>query len=110
LDFARDDLDYCTVDIDFGCDIIFKNRTADIVGPVEPKLIAKWLEVHNDNHLRLGFFQNRQRCSGSSQEKILFENLPRLSYTQLGYPPAETRASVLAGRLSSLPTLAKPRL
>src|SRR5262249_11845735 len=63
LDFVltRDDLDYCTVDVDFGCGIIFKNRTADIVGPVDPKLVAE-----------------------ISREKILLEDLARLSYTD-GY-------------------------
>ncbi len=33
LDFvlARGDLDYCTVDVDFGCGIIFKNRITNII-------------------------------------------------------------------------------
>ena len=58
LDFVltRDDLDYCTVDVDFGCGIIFKNRTVDMVGPVEPKLVAEWFDVHNDHQLAFRFF------------------------------------------------------
>jgi hypothetical protein len=59
LDFVltRDDLGYCTVDIDFGCGIIFKNRTIDMVRPaVEPKLVAQWFDVHNDDQLRFRFF------------------------------------------------------
>ena len=62
LDFVltRDDLDYCTVDVDYGCGIIFKNRTADMVGPVESKIVAEWLEAHNDSELALrSFFKNR---------------------------------------------------
>ena len=64
LDFVltRDDLDYCTVDVDYGCGIIFKNRIADMVGPVEPKLVAEWFEVHNDDQLALRFFfKNRAK-------------------------------------------------
>jgi SAM-dependent methyltransferase len=58
LDFVlnRDDLDYCTVDVDFGCGVIFKNRTADMVRTVEPKIVAEWFEVHNDSQLALNFF------------------------------------------------------
>jgi hypothetical protein len=58
LDFVltRDDLDYCTVDVDYGCGLIFKNRTVDMVGPVEPKLVAEWFGVHNDQQLALRFF------------------------------------------------------
>ena len=60
--FTRSDLDYCTVDVDYGCGIIFKNRTVDMVGPVEPKLAAEWFEVHNDQQLALRFFfKNRAR-------------------------------------------------
>ena len=58
LDFVltRDDLDYCTVDVDYGCGIIFKNRIVDMVEPVEPKLVAEWFDVHNDPQLALKFF------------------------------------------------------
>ena len=58
LDFvlARDDLDYFTVDIDYGCGIIFKNRAVDMVGPVDPRLVAEWFEVHNDSQVALSFF------------------------------------------------------
>jgi hypothetical protein len=63
LDFVltRDDLGYCTVDIDFGCGIIFKNRTIDMVRPaVEPKLVAQWFDVHNDDQLRFRFFSEHR--------------------------------------------------
>ena len=64
LDFVltRDDLDYCTVDIDWGCGIIFKNRAADIVGPIDPRLVAEWFQVHNDSQVALRFFfKNRAK-------------------------------------------------
>jgi SAM-dependent methyltransferase len=54
--FSRDDVDYCTVDVDYGCGIIFKNRTADMVGRVDPNLVAEWFDVHNDPQLALRFF------------------------------------------------------
>jgi hypothetical protein len=58
LDFvlSRDDLDYCTVDIDYGCGIIFKNRTVDVVGRVDPNLVAEWFDMHKDPELALRFF------------------------------------------------------
>jgi hypothetical protein len=64
LDFvlSRDDLDYCTVDIDFGCGIIFKNRAVDMVEPVAPSLVAEWFEMHKDPQLALRFFfKNRAK-------------------------------------------------
>jgi Methyltransferase domain len=62
LDFVltRDDLDYCTVDIDYGCGLIFKNRTVDMVGPVEPKLVAEWFDIHNDDQLAFRFFSKNR--------------------------------------------------
>jgi hypothetical protein len=54
--FSRDDLDYCTVDVDYGCGVIFKNRTVDMAGPVDPNLVAEWFDVHNDPQLALRFF------------------------------------------------------
>jgi hypothetical protein len=58
LDFVltQDDLDYLTVDIDFGCGVIFKNRAVDMVGQIDPGLVAEWFEVHNDSQVALGFF------------------------------------------------------
>jgi hypothetical protein len=58
LDFVltRDDLDYFTVDIDYGCGIIIKNRAVDMVGPVDPRLVAEWFEVHDDSQAALRFF------------------------------------------------------
>jgi len=62
LDFVltRDDFDYCTVDVDFGCGIILKNRSMDLVGPVEPKVIAEWFDVHNDDQLAFRFFSKNR--------------------------------------------------
>ena len=54
--FTRDDLDYYTVDVDYGCGIIFKNRAVDMAGPVNPNLVAEWFDVHNDSQLALRFF------------------------------------------------------
>jgi hypothetical protein len=68
LDFvlAREDLDYCTVDVDYGCGIIFKNRTVTTTRPslpvCEPKMIDEWFRVHNDDQLAFNFFsENRAR-------------------------------------------------
>jgi hypothetical protein len=58
--FTRDGLDYCTVDVDYGCGVIFKNRTIDMVGPVEPKVIAEWFDVHNDDQLAFSFFSKHR--------------------------------------------------
>ena len=62
LDFVltRDDLDYCTVDIDFGCGIIFKNRTAGMVRPVEPKFVAEWFDVHDDGQVAFRYFSKNR--------------------------------------------------
>lgn len=63
LDFvlARSDLDYCTIDIDYGCGIIFKNRTVDITARSNlpdrhPKLGADWFAIHNNEQLAFRFF------------------------------------------------------
>ena len=68
LDFvlAHDDLDYCTVDIDFGCGIIFKNRAIDMARPIrQSKLIAEWFDIHNDGQLAFRFFcKNRAMLLG----------------------------------------------
>jgi len=58
--FTRDDLDYCTVDVDFGCGIIFKNRTVNMVEPVEPRLVAEWFDVHNDGQVAFRFFSKNR--------------------------------------------------
>jgi Methyltransferase domain len=62
LDFvlSRDDLDYCTVDVDYGCGIIFKNRSVNMVGRAAPNLVAEWFDMHKDPKLALRFFfENR---------------------------------------------------
>jgi Methyltransferase domain len=97
LDFVltRDDLDYCTVDVDYGCGIIFKNRIADMVGPVEPKLVAEWFEVHNDDQLALRFFfKNRAKLLRlmSGKDFVRKFSLSLLSRTR-GIQRFETRAS-----------------
>lgn len=66
LDFVlpRHDLDYCTVNIDHGCGIIFKNRTVNIVNDVpasaaKSKLIADWFAVHNNDNTAYQFFMSK---------------------------------------------------
>jgi Methyltransferase domain len=63
LDFvlARSDLDYCTINVDYGCGIIFKNRAIDILRDanspiINSKLIADWFAVHNNDHVAFRFF------------------------------------------------------
>jgi hypothetical protein len=68
LDFVltRHDLDYCTVDVDFGCGIIIKKCTLDMARPIcESKLVAEWFDVHNDSQLAFSFFsKNRAMLLG----------------------------------------------
>jgi hypothetical protein len=59
--FTRSDLDYCTVNLDFGCGIIFKNRTTHIMEDAsssirKPKLVADWFTVHKDDKIAFQFF------------------------------------------------------
>lgn len=63
LDFvlSRHDLDYCTVDADHGCGIIFKNRNIDVMNErvtraLKSKLTAEWFVVHDDNAAAYRFF------------------------------------------------------
>ena len=63
LDFVlgRTDLCYCTVDVDYGCGIIFKNRIADISENIPPaasaaNLAVEWLKIHDDDELAFKFF------------------------------------------------------
>jgi hypothetical protein len=66
LDFvlARDDLDYCTVDTDFGCGIILKNRSLEMgrtmVPPRDPILAAQWFRVHNDDQSAFDFLSKNR--------------------------------------------------
>jgi len=63
LDFvlARGDLDYFTIDIDYGCGIVFKNRIVDFATSPnlpnrQPKLSADWFAIHNNDELAFRFF------------------------------------------------------
>ena len=61
LDFvlSRDDLDYCTVDTDFGCEIILKDYSLEMVRTIlpyrDPRLAAQWFRVHKDDKLAFEF-------------------------------------------------------
>ena len=68
LDFVlpRHDLDYCTVDVDHGCGIIFKKRVVNIINDVptsamNSKLIADWFSVHNSDKAAYQFFMRNHR-------------------------------------------------
>jgi Methyltransferase domain len=69
LDFvlARDDLDYCTVDIDEGCGIIVKNRIMPFMGGAsssvrKSKLASDWFAIHKDDKNVYRFFvENRKQ-------------------------------------------------
>ena len=62
LDFvlARNDFDYCTVKVDYGCGIIVKNRTIRTERLFQfsddSALIDNWLAVRNDNQDAFRFF------------------------------------------------------
>jgi hypothetical protein len=62
LDFvlARDDLDYCTVEIDYGCGVIFKNRKIKTKKPFlprpDPDLVASWFDIGHCNGAAFQFF------------------------------------------------------
>src|SRR5262249_11057943 len=62
----RNGLDYCTVNIDYGCGIIVKNRTLDhsrlSVPTPDQKLMADWLAFHDDYTAAFEFFsKNHER-------------------------------------------------
>jgi hypothetical protein len=60
LDFvlARDDLDYCTVDVDWGCGIIVKNRKMNFLAssPRDSNSASEWFSVHKDDKVVFEFF------------------------------------------------------
>src|SRR5262245_42066400 len=62
LDFvlSRVSLDYCTIDVDYGCGIIVKNRKIEpqklSLPSRDPKLISDWFAVRNDNIAAFRFF------------------------------------------------------
>jgi hypothetical protein len=58
---ARDDLDYCTVDTDWGCGIIVKNRAWNFMadGPSsvrKSKLASDWLSIHDSDKATFELF------------------------------------------------------
>jgi Methyltransferase domain len=68
LDFvlARDDLDYCVVDVDYGCGIIIKNRKLGFVEDTlssndKSKLVADWFSVHEDEKAAFQFFMENHK-------------------------------------------------
>jgi hypothetical protein len=69
LDFvlSRDDLDYCTVDTDWGCGVIVKNRTwnfiADGASSVRKSKVAfDWLSINDGDKATFAFFmKNREQ-------------------------------------------------
>src|SRR5215831_3326675 len=72
LDFvlARRDLDFCTIDIDYGCGIIFKNRAISLADETLPAhdrtyertdLAAGWFAHHGDDGAAFKFFMDNHR-------------------------------------------------
>jgi len=77
---ARQDLYYCTVDVDYGCGIIFKSRTVEITGlpACEPKVIAEWFGVQKDDQLAFKFFsENRAKLLRLVSAKSFVHGLNR---------------------------------
>lgn len=59
--FSRHDLDYCTVNVDHGCGVIFKKRTVNIINEfsssaAQSKLVANWFSIHDDDKAGYNFF------------------------------------------------------
>jgi len=69
LDFvlARDDLDYCTVDTDWGCGIIIKNRSLNFMTDAslsvrKSKLASDWFSIHHDDDkILFSFFMQNHK-------------------------------------------------
>src|SRR5262249_23927978 len=80
LDFVltRDDLDYCTVDADWGCGIIVKNGTLSLMADApsfvrKSKLASDWFSIHNDDKAAFKFFmQNHKQLLRLISTKSLF--------------------------------------
>jgi len=82
LDFVLDrkDLDYCTVDVDYGCGVIFKDRNIrssnDFVPAHDPKLIAQWFDIHNNDADAFSFFmKNRTHLLRLISAKTFLRNV-----------------------------------
>jgi len=67
---ARRDLDFCTIDIDYGCGIIFKNRAISLADDTLPAhdrtyertdLAAGWFAHHDDDSAAFKFFMDNHR-------------------------------------------------
>jgi hypothetical protein len=90
LDFVlgRDDLDYLTVDIDYGCGVIFKNRAIEFDRPSpafeEPTLLADWVAVRNNDRTAFRFFrQNHKNLLRLISAKTFVREFSRQSVTRL---------------------------
>lgn len=85
LDFvlARDDLDYCTVDADWGCGIIVKNGTVSLMADApsfvrKSKLASDWFSIHNDDKAAFKFFmQNHKQLLRLISAKTFVHRLGR---------------------------------
>jgi hypothetical protein len=91
LDFVlgRDDLDYLTVDIDYGCGVIFKNRAIEFLDRPssafeEPTLLADWVAVSNNDQTAFRFFrQNHKNLLRLISAKTFVRKFSRQSVTHL---------------------------
>jgi Methyltransferase domain len=68
LDFvlARNDSDYCTVDVDWGCGIIVKNDNLSFMTDApsfvrKSKLASDWFSIHNNDKAALKFFMQNHK-------------------------------------------------
>jgi hypothetical protein len=91
LDFvlARDDLDYCTVDTDWGCGIIIKDGAWNFVtDPTssyvrKSKLASDWIQVRDDDNAAFAFFmKNHAQLLRLVSAKAFIEGF-RLTYFDL---------------------------
>jgi hypothetical protein len=68
LDFvlARNDLDYCTVDVDWGCGIIVKKDSLSFMTDPpssirKSKMASDWFSIHNDDKAAFEFFMRNHK-------------------------------------------------
>ena len=93
LDFVlpRHDLDYCTVNIDHGCGVIFKKRTVNIMYDVptsamKSKLIADWFAVQDNDKAAYQFFmRNHTRLLRLLSARDFIRGLGRPAIQKSGY-------------------------
>src|SRR5262249_30099963 len=60
------DLDYCTVDVDWGCGIIVKNGKLSFMTDTpslvrKSKLASDWFSIHNNDKAALKFFMQNHK-------------------------------------------------